>query len=119
VGSFGLALTARDMINIGELWLNGGMWQGRRILSADYIREATTNQVPELEGKSQSYGYLWWVTPLATHGAYSARGLDGQRITIVPDLQAVIVISARASETPPDIEDLILLIDSAIVPRLA
>jgi CubicO group peptidase (beta-lactamase class C family) len=32
-GSYGLALTARDMIKIGELWLNGGVWHGRRILT--------------------------------------------------------------------------------------
>jgi CubicO group peptidase (beta-lactamase class C family) len=119
VGSFGLALTARDMVKIGELWLNGGIWHDRRILSADYIRQATTNQVPELKDEIRGYGYLWWITPLATHGAYSAQGLYGQLITVVPDLQAVIVISARASETPPDIEDLIFMIDSVIVPRLA
>jgi len=63
-GPFGLALTARDMIKIGELWLNRGVWHGRRILDADYIAEATTNQVPELDGKIRGYGYLWWITPL-------------------------------------------------------
>jgi CubicO group peptidase (beta-lactamase class C family) len=104
-GSYGLALTARDMIKIGELWLNGGVWHGRRILDADYITQAATNQVPELAGKIRGYGYLWWVTPLATHRAYSARGRYGQLITVVPDLQAVIVISSRTLDDPPSIED--------------
>jgi CubicO group peptidase (beta-lactamase class C family) len=49
-GPYGLALTARDLIKIGELWLNGGVWHGRRILDADYITQASTNQVPKLEG---------------------------------------------------------------------
>jgi CubicO group peptidase (beta-lactamase class C family) len=71
-GPFGLALTARDMLKIGELWLTGGTWHGRRILDADYITQASTNQVPELQGKIRGYGHLWWVTPLATHYAYSA-----------------------------------------------
>ena len=117
-GPFGLALTARDMIKIGELWLNRGVWQGRRILDADYIAQATTNQVPELDGKIRGYGYLWWITPLATHSSYSASGMYGQLITVVPDLRAVIVISSRASDTPPSIEDHLAMMDAAIVPGL-
>jgi CubicO group peptidase (beta-lactamase class C family) len=118
-GSYGLALTARDMIKIGELWLNGGVWHGRRILDADYITQAATNQVPELAGKIRGYGYLWWVTPLATHRAYSARGRYGQLITVVPDLQAVIVISSRTLDDPPSIEDHLAMMDAAIVPGLS
>jgi CubicO group peptidase (beta-lactamase class C family) len=117
-GPFGLALTARDMVKIGELWLNGGVWHGRRILDADYIAEASSNRVPELEGKIRGYGYLWWHTPLATHLSYSASGMYGQLITVVPDLQAVIVISSRASDTPPGIEDHLAMMDAAIVPGL-
>jgi CubicO group peptidase (beta-lactamase class C family) len=118
-GSYGLALTARDMVKIGELWLNGGVWQGRRILDADYITQASTNQVPELEGKIRGYGYLWWITPLARHGAYSAQGRYGQLITVVPDLQAVIVISSRALDTAPSIDDHLAMMDAAIVPGLS
>jgi CubicO group peptidase (beta-lactamase class C family) len=119
-GPFGLALTARDMIKIGELWLNGGVWHGRRILDADYISQASTNQVPELDGKIRGYGYLWWYRPLATHGfsLRSASGMYGQLITVVPDLEAVIVISSHASDTPPDIEDRLAMMDAAIVPGL-
>jgi CubicO group peptidase (beta-lactamase class C family) len=117
-GPFGLALTALDMIKIGELWLTGGVWHGRRILDAPYISQASTNQVPELDGKIRGYGYLWWYTPLATHGSYSASGMYGQLITVVPDLEAVIVISSRASDTPPDIEDHLAMMDAAIVPGL-
>ena len=118
-GPYGLALTARDMIKIGELWLNGGVWHGRRILDADYITQASTNQVPELEGKIRGYGYLWWVTPLATHDAYSASGRYGQLITVVPDLRAVIVISSRILDDPPSIDDHLAMMDAAIVPRLS
>jgi CubicO group peptidase (beta-lactamase class C family) len=118
-GSYGLALKARDMIKIGELWLNGGVWHGRRILDADYISQASTNQVPELEGKHRGYGYLWWVTPLATHGSHSALGRYGQLITVVPDLRAVIVISSRTLDTAPSIEDHLAMMDTAIVPGLS
>jgi CubicO group peptidase (beta-lactamase class C family) len=83
------------------------------------ITQASTNQVPELAGKIRGYGYLWWHTPLATHGSYSAPGMYGQLITLVPDLQAVIVIFSRASNTPPDIEDHLAMMDVAIVPGLS
>jgi CubicO group peptidase (beta-lactamase class C family) len=118
-GSYGLALTARDMIKIGELWLNGGVWHGRRIIDADYITRASSNRVPELEGKIRGYGYLWWVTPLAMHDAYSAQGRYGQLITVVPELHAVIVISSRLLDTAPSIEDHLAMMDSAIVPGLS
>jgi CubicO group peptidase (beta-lactamase class C family) len=118
-GPYGLALTARDMIKIGELWLNGGVWHGRRILDPDYITQASTNQVPELEGKIRGYGYLWWVTPLATHSSYSASGRYGQLITVVPDLRAVIVISSRILDDAPSIEDHLTMMDAAIVPGLS
>jgi CubicO group peptidase (beta-lactamase class C family) len=118
-GPYGLALTARDMIKIGELWLNGGVWHGRRILDADYITQASSNQVPQLEGKIRGYGYLWWVTSLATHGSYSASGRYGQLITVVPDLRAVIVISSRTLDDPPTIEDHLAMMDAAIVPGLS
>jgi CubicO group peptidase (beta-lactamase class C family) len=99
--------------------LNGGVWHGRRILDADYITQASTNQVPELEGKIRGYGYLWWITPLVTHRAYSAQGRYGQLITVVPDLRAVIVISSRASDDAPSIEDHLAMMDAAIVPGVS
>ena len=100
------------------------MWRGRRILDADYITQASTNQVPELEGKIRGYGYLWWITPLARHGAYSAQGRYGQGrygqlITVVPDLRAVIVISSRTLDDPPSIDDHLAMMDTAIVPGLS
>ena len=66
------------MLKIGELWLNGGMWHGRRIFDAAYMNQAATNQVPELEGRTQGYGYLWWITPLSVHQAYTAHGQWGR-----------------------------------------
>ena len=118
-GSYGLALRGRDMVKIGELWLNGGVWHGRRILDADYIARASTNRVSELEGNIRGYGYLWWVTPLATHDAYSAQGRYGQLITVVPNLRAVIVMSSRLLDTAPSIEEHLAMMDAAILPGLS
>ena len=58
-------------------------------------------------------------TPLATHDAYSASGRYGQLITVVPDLRAVIVISSRTLDDPPNIDDHLAMMDAAIVPGLS
>jgi CubicO group peptidase (beta-lactamase class C family) len=42
----GLAVTASDMVRIGQLWLNAGMWNGEQILDPGYVKEASENQVP-------------------------------------------------------------------------
>ena len=83
------------------------------------MNRATTNQVPDLEGRTHGYGYLWWIRPLAVHQAYTAHGQWGQVITVVPALQAVIVISSRASGTPPTFDDHLAKIDAAIDPGLS
>ena len=49
------------------------------------------------------------------HQAYTAHGQWGQVITVVRDLQAVIVISSRASDTPPSFEDHLAMIDAVII----
>ncbi len=115
-GPFGLALTAADMIKVGRLWLDGGVWNGRRLLAAEYVTAGSTNQVPELAQAAEGYGYLWWDTPLATHRAFSAVGQYGQLIAVIPDLQTVVVVSARASSSSPTPEDLRALLDTAVVP---
>lgn len=117
-GPFGLALTASDMVKIGELWLDHGEWHGKRLLAADYITDASRNVVPELAQAQSGYGHLWWDTPLATHDAFSAQGQYGQLITVIPDLDTVVVVSSRASETPLTPDDLWRLIDTVVVPRL-
>jgi CubicO group peptidase (beta-lactamase class C family) len=73
---------------------------------------------PEFQTSLRGYGYLWWVTPLSTHQAYTAFGRYGQLITIIPDVEAVIVVSSRISETALGLEDYIGFVDAAIAPQL-
>ena len=50
------------MARLGQLVLDGGSWQGRRVLPADYLRTATTHLVDtgSPRGARGGYGYLWW-----------------------------------------------------------
>ncbi len=115
-GSFGLKLTARDLVKLGELYRNRGVYEGRRILDEAFVAEATRSQAGDLNGFD--YGYLWWVTPLATEDAFSAVGYFGQLVVVVPARDLVVAISTRPSETPPSTESQLFMVDQAILPNL-
>lgn len=98
----GLFLRPRDMAKIGYLYLNGGQWQGKQIVSANWIKESTTNQagsmkLPAWLLAADGYGYQWWLGSLKV-GAdnirfYSARGRAGQYIIDFPNQQMVTVFT--------------------------
>jgi CubicO group peptidase (beta-lactamase class C family) len=97
----GLALRPRDMVKIGCLFLNGGRWQGKQIVSEKWVKESTKQQI----GASQlptwfladGYGFQWWLGSFHVHGqtieSYSARGRGGQFIIVFPTLQMVAVFT--------------------------
>lgn len=55
---WGLTMTAKDMAKIGQLYLDGGLWQGKQIISKKWIDESTERHS---DGVGQGYGYLWWI----------------------------------------------------------
>lgn len=90
-----LQLRPHDMAKIGYLFLNNGQWEGKTILSADWVRAATQKRVALRDG--ESYGYLWWM-PAQPPGLTEARGRGGQRIIIWPEKNIVIVFTGGAFE---------------------
>lgn len=95
----GLRLTPRSMAKLGQLVLEGGSWNGRRIVSQAWIDEMTRPQVTKfVDMQSIGYGYLWWTDHDDGSGRLiawtSAQGLGGQRIYVVPGLELVVVITA-------------------------
>lgn len=88
----GLRISARDLARIGYLFLNRGMWNGKRILGEDWVKQATR--------KSQSlapiYGLLWWVhtdskEPDDPPDSYEAIGLYGNYLCVIPSQDLIIV----------------------------
>jgi CubicO group peptidase (beta-lactamase class C family) len=90
-----LQLRPHDMAKIGYLFLNNGLWEGKQVLSADWVRAATQRRVSLRDG--ESYGYLWWM-PAQPPGLIEARGRGGQRIIIWPEKNAVIVFTGGGFE---------------------
>jgi len=92
-GSTGLLL--RDFAKLGQLLLNGGTWDGRRIVSRDY---AARSGAKLYHLRNIYYGYNWWSEDLPYKDrmvhAISARGAGGQSVTVVPDLDLIIATFA-------------------------
>lgn len=95
----GTYLIPRDMLKFGELYRNGGVWNGERILSQAWIDESFDHHtVLANTNDKNGYGYLFW------HHTYSfgdrrvkaveARGAGGQYISIIPELELVVVITS-------------------------
>jgi CubicO group peptidase (beta-lactamase class C family) len=89
-------LSARDLLRLGRMMLAGGTIDGEQIVSRDWIKESTAPLVSTDEiGPQESYGYLWWVSQgngtALPAGSFSAYGMGGQFLTVIPERQLVLV----------------------------
>lgn len=91
-----LRLHPRDMAKIGYLYLQGGQWEGRQILSPAWVAAATGKRVT-VPGGDADYGYGWWVLR-DFPGLYEARGRGGQFISVWPRKDLIIVWTGSAPD---------------------
>lgn len=124
-----IKLRPRDMATFGQLFLQAGQWNGRPIVPAVWVAQATTAQTgkafPDIGSSAGSawnptnYGYFWWIEPTTGVPAYYALGYGGQLVEVVPSLHLVIVVSCYVDPTnahpPAEASDVQSLVD-AIVP---
>ena len=98
-GSAMLSLTLREMVKLGQLYLQNGYSGDNQILSSDWISRATTSQVTTGEteeyGSLSHYGYLWWL-PNEEGSFYAAQGLGGQIIAVFPEYDLVVGAQSNA-----------------------
>ena len=97
-GGRGMSLRPRDMAKFGQLYVDEGMWNGERLISAEYVQQSIINQVPIGASAEPVYGYLWWLGDAASYDAYTALGYGGQHIYVVPDLDLVVTITTNEVE---------------------
>jgi CubicO group peptidase (beta-lactamase class C family) len=95
----------RDFMKLAQLMLDGGIWNGRRIVSAEWARRATSALVT-VPGKPPpaQYGYGWWVGEYLTHGRkvrmFVAAGNGGEFVYAVPELDLVVAFFAGNYYSP-------------------
>jgi CubicO group peptidase (beta-lactamase class C family) len=97
LGGWGLSLTAREMAKLGYLYLRGGTWDGRAILTRDWVQSATAKHTTT--DTANGYGYQWWTH--AEFPAYMALGRFGQIIYVNPEKDLVVAIRANVPNHDP------------------
>jgi len=88
-------LTPAELARIGQLVLQRGAWDTRRVVGSAWIGRSMTQrwELPCHNPDRNGYGYLWWLSSIAGFDAWSAEGAGGQSITVVPDLELVVVVT--------------------------
>ena len=97
----GAYLRPRDQLKLGQLYLDGGVWNGKRIVSKNWVTESISVHSRFAEtyslGQKHQYGYGWHIHDLnsgvKTYRVFAAEGNGGQVIIVVPDLDLVVGIT--------------------------
>lgn len=91
----GLELRSRDLLKLGQLYLNRGNWHGQQVISEAWARQSVSSHANAREGTD--YGYLWWLQTfrvderkVATYGMY---GTGGNKVYVLPAQGAVVVVT--------------------------
>lgn len=111
LGAIGLKITSHDMAKFGQLMLQKGIWQGKQLVPSSWVEAASTFQIQgnapenptpkEFNDWEQGYGYQFW---RGRENSYRADGLGGQFIIVLPEKDAVVVLTAAASNTQKELD---------------
>ncbi|MGJ8628567.1 MAG: serine hydrolase domain-containing protein [Sulfitobacter sp.] len=91
----GLNMTARDYARFGQMFAQGGMWQGQQVVPADWVAASTAPSAPTAPGQT-GYGLQWWIPVGSGPGVFMARGIYGQYIYV--DTPRNVVITTTAAD---------------------
>ncbi|MDX2029610.1 MAG: serine hydrolase [Blastocatellia bacterium] len=94
-GAYGLSARTEEIARFGQLYLQKGMWNGRRLVPAAWVEQATALQTSNGSSPKsdwdQGYGYQFW---RSRHNSYRGDGAFGQYCLVIPELDAVVAITS-------------------------
>ena len=96
-GGNDMELTPRQLLALGELYLQDGRMGDRQIIPAEWVEASLSPRAKSPQGEARYYGYGWWVAELMGHTVPHAWGHGGQFIMLVPDLDLVLVSTSSAA----------------------
>jgi CubicO group peptidase (beta-lactamase class C family) len=84
---------ARDLARLGYLYLHKGNWKGKQLIDTAYVEASLKpNSLLFEDGEVDFYGYQWWTIPdYKGHNIFYARGILGQMVIVIPDMNIVVV----------------------------
>jgi len=93
-----LFLCTRDMAKLGQLFLDDGLWNGKQVVSQEWVQEATATHIGN-EDNQTGYGYNWWTGRFELRDGrmtriFFARGSGGQYIFVAPGFNAVVAFTS-------------------------
>jgi len=91
----GLYLSAHDLAKLGQLFLKGGMWEGKAVVSSAWIKDSVAPHVA-VPGGDWKYGYQWWLQSIGSSPediTWFARGFGGQQLIVLPEYDIVAVFT--------------------------
>jgi len=100
-GGWGMSARTADIARFGQLYLQGGGWQGQQLVERAWVDEATAFQVPNATSGNpnpdwqQGYGYQFW---RCRYGVYRGDGAFGQFCVVMPEQEAVLAITAGVAD---------------------
>ena len=117
----GLNLRPRDMAKFGQLYLNGGVWEGEQLISEAWVEESTQKHATsDLHG--EDFGYLWRMIDRTVEGravrSFEAWGNGGQFIMVFPSLDLVAVFTGENYGLFPEMEQPFEMIDQYVLPAV-
>ena len=93
---------ARDFARFGKLMMDSGQWNGRQIISKEYVRlSVTPNHLlydDDTLSQVTTYGCQWWLMKYRGHDIFYMRGLLGQYVFVIPDIRAIVVRLGKQRE---------------------
>ena len=111
----GLYLNGEGLAKIGYLYLQDGVWEGKRIVSKEWVKESLTPQV-DASGNFK-YGFKWWLYPLKGKYAWMGRGFGGQRLMVFPEDNLIVTFTGwEILKDPAPMKDLVERVLAAVKP---
>jgi CubicO group peptidase (beta-lactamase class C family) len=94
LGGNSLRIAPRDLARFGRLYLAGGRWQGRQLVSRAWIEVSTRRHSEGWPERYGAYGYFWWLPPDDPWDSFAAIGYGGQLLYVVPELDMLAVVTS-------------------------
>lgn len=114
-GAYGLSLRTEDIARFGQLYLQKGKWKGKQLVPSQWVEEATTRQTANGSSPNsdwdQGYGYQFW---RSRHNTYRGDGAFGQYCMVIPEFDAVVVITSGVR----DMQSVMNLVWNKLLPAM-
>jgi CubicO group peptidase (beta-lactamase class C family) len=90
-------LASRDLLKLGQLYLNDGKWNGTQVISEHWVRDSTRAHV-QIDNDTD-YGYLLWLKTFQAGNrnikSFYMSGMGGNKVFVLPELESVVVITSE------------------------